>query len=48
MTVKAHPCLAGITPIVEKKVNAPQPERVGRLLEEKRERKKFNLQSFEK
>lgn len=27
MTVKAHPCVAGITPIVEKKVNAPQPER---------------------
>lgn len=35
MTVKAHPCVAGSTPIVGKKVNAPQPERVGRLLEEK-------------
>lgn len=25
MTVKAHPCVAGINPIVEKKVKAPQP-----------------------
>ncbi|STY76662.1 Uncharacterised protein [Mobiluncus curtisii subsp. curtisii] len=28
MNVKAHPCIAGITSIVGKNLNAPQPERL--------------------
>lgn len=49
MTVKAHPCIAGITPIVEKKVITPQPERLGALRRKGTKiGKRLNLHSFEK